>query len=506
MKPLARAASAEEFAFLLNHWMSVWKRYAGAGNGRRVMILRRRWLRHFREKFRLAELPSVAGQSGDSPTWVPVKVEDLKIVLFPRTADVQQMQTGDRIWHIRKNARRFLCKQAQEPARLQLVNAANARAKSRIPPVATSFAGGQPHLRGMYLEALGAAILPPTSPGLLRQLEEGGAQIFSNSVIMLESDSGNFFPAFDPLSAWHHHLPGSERHNLALTGHGASIGILDTGIDGSHPEFVGRSISFMAFTKSGVAAPTVPCKDFESHGTHVAGSCVGRHAGLAPGADLSVAAVLTQKTPYGMQGMLSQIIAGLNWLSASAGPQGAGVDIINASLGMLSQDPKQVEALYEAISRARTAGALTIAAIGNDGKLGYGNHHMPARFDNVVAVGAVDRHDQMADISSWGPAYSQGIALEQYKPDIVAPGVEIISSVPGGTYRSMNGTSMAAPQVTAAAGLLLQKDSTLRYDLNRLAILLSTLTVPLPASIKNDVRRSGSGRLDLRKLSSTTIF
>ena len=225
----------------------------------------------------------------------------------------------------------------------------------------------------------------------------------------------------------------------------------------------------------------------DAHGTHVCGLIAGRNAGVAPAADLAVAAVLTTPTAKGMVGFLAQIVKGLNWLTTTdfRGPDAdPGVDILNASLGA----PGYNNYLYQALATDRLAkGTVLFGAIGNAGLQGKNHHGSPGNYDIVVGVGATDSHDQVAGFSDWGTVSQHGGIA---KPDLCAPGVEILSAIPGG-YQSMSGTSMAAPIVTGAAALLLQRSPALSADAAKLTSAILSLTTPVP-----DVR-AGRGRLDL---------
>lgn len=127
-----------------------------------------------------------------------------------------------------------------------------------------------------------------------------------------------------------------------------------------------------------------------------------------------------------------------------------GADIINASWGGAPYDPM----LYDAIQRANDVGIIFIAAAGNNNE---NNNDLspfyPASYDlpNIISVGATNCHDQLIPSSNVG----------MNSVDIMAPGLQIWSALPGGEYGSLSGTSMAAPHVAGAVALLLQQDSTM---------------------------------------------
>lgn len=279
-----------------------------------------------------------------------------------------------------------------------------------------------------------------------------------------------------------------------LTGKGVLIGVLDTGIDVTHCELENAlfdSKAFAEFAPNRKLISREP-RDAGSHGTHVAGLMVGRTIGVAPGAKLAVAAVLTTRAADGrMYGTLVQITRGLNWLlttsfrGSSARP---GVDLVNASLGVTPY----ADYLYRDASRLRDVqGALTIAAIGNNGLSGKNYHLSPANYDIAVGVGAVDEEDAVAPFSDWGIVRQH---RSMPKPDLCAPGVGLWSCVPGGKYERFSGTSLATPLVTAAAALVLERSPELFGDAAALQSAILQLVSPISGATRE---KAGKGRLDL---------
>lgn len=225
------------------------------------------------------------------------------------------------------------------------------------------------------------------------------------------------------------------------------IGILDTGIDATHMEFAGKNIFFAEFDAAGRQISQTP-RDAGDHGTHVCSIAAGALAGVAPNADLAVAAVLTTRTADGgMSGQLIQIANGFNWLITTAFRQGvAGVDVINASLGATGFNTF----LRLGVQTAFGLGFPLIAAIGNNGQKGSGNHGSPGNYPEVLGVGATDPTDTVADFSDWGVGPSP-IGPNYPVPILCAPGVQVYAAKPGGTFQYMSGTSMATPVVTGVA-------------------------------------------------------
>ncbi len=264
-----------------------------------------------------------------------------------------------------------------------------------------------------------------------------------------------------------------------LVGRGVRVGVLDTGIDPSHPEFAGKDVQFQEFDSEGHPVASV-AHDTATHGTHVCGLVAGRNCGVAPEASLAVAAVLTS----GGSGTFAQILAGLDWLIRTDFANDD-VKVLSASLGT---DGYNGNFLNPLLSAFHAPGLLMVAAIGNSGFLGQNHHGSPGDYDFVLGIGASDRSDAVAAFSDWG---TQGAVV---KPDLCAPGVGVVSSVPGGGYVAMSGTSMATPIVSGAAALLIQRDPSLYGAPGKLATELSGLTIPVGDP------RGGVGRLDLSSL------
>jgi subtilisin family serine protease len=220
-------------------------------------------------------------------------------------------------------------------------------------------------------------------------------------------------------------------------GAGVRIAILDTGIDATHCDLQGQVIAQRDFTNSPYGAA-----DLQSHGTHCAGVIAAREndegiVGVCPdisekGGGLIVAKVLGDDG----SGRGTWVASGIDW----AIEQGA--NVVSMSLGSSQYDPR----IHEAIQRAIETGAFVIAAAGNDGRGAAWRDRVnyPGRLAETIAVGAVGRDGMITEFSSRGPSV-----------DIVAPGENILSTVPGNKWVRMSGTSMATPFVAAVVGLVL---------------------------------------------------
>ena len=233
-----------------------------------------------------------------------------------------------------------------------------------------------------------------------------------------------------------------------LSGAGVRVAVLDTGVDGRHPDLAGRVVAATNFTASPDAT------DHNGHGTHVAALVAGTGAG-AGGARRGVAfgASLLSGKVLGDDGtgQFSDIIAGLEWATA----QGARVVNLSLSSDAPSTGRDPLSLAVDTLSAER--GVLFVASAGNTGPAA-GTIGAPGAAGAALTVGAVDRHDRLAAFSSRGPRPGD-FAI---KPELAAPGVDIVSARAAGTslgepvstlYTRLSGTSMAAPHVTGAAAL-----------------------------------------------------
>ncbi|WP_217913144.1 S8 family serine peptidase [Miltoncostaea marina] len=227
-----------------------------------------------------------------------------------------------------------------------------------------------------------------------------------------------------------------------LTGAGVRIGSIDTGVDAAHPALAGRIAAWRDFV-AGAPAPY----DDNGHGTHTVGTMVGGGAtpiGVAPGATVVVAKAMGRDGA----GRGSDILAAAQWMADPDGDPATAdqPQVVNNSWGTTVRDDPWFRPM---VQRWIALGIVPVFSAGNTGP-GPGTIGSPADDPETLAVGAVDARGEIAPFSSRG--LPGGVA----KPDLVAPGVGVVSSVPGGGEASYSGTSMAAPHVTGAAALVRQ--------------------------------------------------
>lgn len=230
-----------------------------------------------------------------------------------------------------------------------------------------------------------------------------------------------------------------------IQGQGVVVGVVDTGMDGKHPALQGKIALFYDSALNKITEPT----DKQSHGTHTTGTIVGgdregNKIGVAPKARVIGSAALEgyDKMLKSMQFMLDPD----GNPATSDSPR-----VISNSWN--AEGAPDIELFYRAITAWEAAGILPVFSAGNSGP-GAKTITKPHEHPSVIAVGATDSDFKIASFSSRGPAIFQGQTIQ--KPDFTAPGAKVLSSVPGGTYKEMSGTSMACPHVAGAATLLYQ--------------------------------------------------
>lgn len=204
------------------------------------------------------------------------------------------------------------------------------------------------------------------------------------------------------------------------------VGIIDTGISNTHPDL-------LANVQGGVNTinPLKSWNDDNGHGSHVAGIVAALDndigvIGVGPAINLYAIKALNRNG----SGFLSDIIEGIQWAVAN------NIQVINMSLGTASD----IQSFRDAVTSAKNAGIVVVAAAGNSG----GSVIFPAAYPEVIAVSATDRNNVIASWSSHGP-----------EVDLAAPGMGIYSTYKGTSYATLSGTSMAAPHVAGSAALVL---------------------------------------------------
>lgn len=239
------------------------------------------------------------------------------------------------------------------------------------------------------------------------------------------------------------------------------VAVIDTGVDYNHPDLafnMWRNPNTEEILKTGIDSSgsnisgdivgwdfihddNLPYDD-NMHGTHCAGiiGAVGNNGEGVSGVAQRVSIMAVKFLDSAGSGDIGDAIAAIDYAVSR------GAKILSNSWGGEGGTGAEAKALKEVIERSKQAGALFVAAAGNSSSNNDVRPVIPAsiKVDNIIAVASTDSQDNMSFFSNYGPA----------SVHIGAPGSGVYSTTPGGTYRSLSGTSMAAPHVAGAAALV----------------------------------------------------
>jgi subtilisin len=267
--------------------------------------------------------------------------------------------------------------------------------------------------------------------------EEAVEQIKKSGKVAYVEEDGVFMavepvPGNEYMNAWGvQHIGAETAHESGNKGAGVKVAVIDTGIDYTHEDLDDNYRGGYDF----VFRDGDPFDDNRySHGTHTAGIIAAEQngtgvAGVAPEAELYAVKVLDG----GGFGLLSWIIAGIEWAVNN-----------HMNIANLSLEGPDFQSLHDACDAAYEAGVLVVAAGGNTNG---GRVRFPAAYSSVIAVTATDQYDVPAYFSPVGP-----------EVELAAPGMNILSTVAGGGYDVLSGTSQAAPHVSGTAALFFTTD------------------------------------------------
>ncbi|MFQ6103148.1 MAG: S8 family serine peptidase [Candidatus Glassbacteria bacterium] len=284
------------------------------------------------------------------------------------------------------------------------------------------------------------------------------------------------------------------------TGGGRIVCNLDTGVDGSHPALSGSwrgndpGVTPQEAWFDPYNGTTFPV-DNASHGTHTMGTMVGAdHAtgdtvGVAFGAKWIAANVFEDP-----QTTSSAFMQAFEWTIDPDGDPSTiddVPDVVSNSWG--SSDPACFQQYWRVIDANEAAGVAIVFSAGNSGP-GSRTIISPASRAttpfNVFAVGAVNSSSNIASFSSRGPSPCDSVSI---KPEVVAPGVSVRSTVPGGGYSSMSGTSMSSPHVGGAIALLRQVSPNATVDEIKEALIATAVDL----GTAGEDNTYGNGLIDL---------
>lgn len=235
---------------------------------------------------------------------------------------------------------------------------------------------------------------------------------------------------------------------------GIEVAVVDTGVDLDHPDLNVVGHKDLVAEAGGEDSGG---DDLNGHGTHVAGTIGGKGSGvtgMVPGIGIHAVRVLDREG----SGSLGDIIAGLEYVLTQPA-----IKVVNMSLGGAG-DIAPPAPLKEAIDNLAARGVVVCIAAGNESVDTDGV--IPAGYDSGIVVSAYDTDGGVfADFSNYGSAV-----------DVAAPGVDISSTLPGGEYGALSGTSMATPHVAGAA-----------------AAYLSLHATASPAEVRSAIASTGEG-------------
>lgn len=261
---------------------------------------------------------------------------------------------------------------------------------------------------------------------------------------------------------WNISMIGADRvwNEFNVQGEGIVVGQSDSGVDGTHPAIQDRYRGMTQGDDYNWFDPwdgTTSPNDEGGHGTHTMGTILGADGiGVAPKAQwigcVNLDRNLANPALYldCMQFMLAPFPQGGDPLQDGDPTKAA--HVMNNSWGCPSIEGCDPNTLLYAVDNLRYAGIFVVASTGNDGPSCETVESPLSLYDSVFSVGAIDQFGDMAPFSSRGPVTADD--SDRIKPDIVAPGVNILSSLPNGTYGSNSGTSMAGPHIVGVVALI----------------------------------------------------
>jgi len=285
---------------------------------------------------------------------------------------------------------------------------------------------------------------------------------------------------------WNIKMIGADKvwDEFGARGQGIVVGQSDSGVDESHPAIHDR---YRGVTQGddynwfdpwdGAVSP----KDENGHGTHTLGIILGNNGiGVAPEAQWIGCANLKRGLANPafyldcMQFMLAPFPPGGD--PFKNGDPTKAAHVLNNSWGCPALEGCDPNALKIAAEHLRDAGIFVVASTGNDGPNCNTVASPLALYDSVFSVGAIDQFGNIAYFSSRGPVNADGSG--RMKPDISAPGMDILSSMPHGTYAKLSGTSMAGPHVVGVVALLWSAAPELIGDIDATEKLLTDTAKP----------------------------
>jgi subtilisin len=366
--------------------------------------------------------------------------------------------------------------------------------------VAVGYAGGRGHLYrkhdhppALFLKNLGVLYGQVNKSGWAKlQGAVEASDDIAGTVPMqpIRALGSNATPPAAPQVAWGvARIQAPKLWQQGLSGKGVMVAHLDTGIDGEHPALKPAIQQFAEFDATGHAIDSAPIADSSDHGSHTAGIIAGRtflgqQIGVAPGCHLISAAVIEGGD------QVARVLAGVDWMLNFP------VRVLNLSLGF----PGYFDQYIPLLNKLLAKGILPLFAIGNEGP---GTSRSPANYPQALSVGAADQNGGVDPDSSSETFPRKNNPLV---PDLVMPGVDILSANAGGAnFRLDSGTSMATPHLSGLAALLIEACPEATVDQLQTAICQScSLAQSMPKERANLGMPDGPTALAaLQKLAAT---
>ncbi len=306
-------------------------------------------------------------------------------------------------------------------------------------------------------------------------------------------------PEVDGSVQWNISMIGADKvwDEFNVRGEGIVVGQSDSGVDGNHPAIAEQYRGATQGDDYNWFDPwdaTTSPNDEGGHGTHTMGTILGANGiGVAPKAQwigcVNLDRNLANPALYldCMQFMLAPFPHGGD--PFKDGDPSKAAHVLNNSWGCPALEGCDADALLYAANNLRDAGIFVVVSTGNDGPMCETVASPLSLYDSVFSVGAIDQYGDMAEFSSRGPVTADG--SKRTKPDIVAPGVDILSSLPQGTYGSNSGTSMAGPHLVGVVALIWSAQPDLISDIDATEKLIRDTAQPYNGAIPDPCGSGG---------------
>ena len=250
---------------------------------------------------------------------------------------------------------------------------------------------------------------------------------------------------------------------MGITGEGAEVALLDTGVDPNHSDIDIDPAHWQEWDADGNPIDSDP-NDAQYHGTHTSGTVVGDDDpagdvpayGVAPDATLWHGKVLSEGG-----GSYAQVVAGMEWTA-----ENTSADIVGMSLGSNGY----VADLIGPAENIRDAGLIFTASIGNSGA---GTSGAPGNYYSSFASGAIDENYEPAPFSggevidtqeAWGSDAPDWWPDQYTQPNAAAAGVNVLSAAPGNSYQELSGTSMSQPHKAGVFALMVSASGEVKAE------------------------------------------